>query len=596
MKRSGTKWLLGVHAVLLALSLRPAHAQPPVAPPPGVPSAEQAAATAAEAKELNRQGIAMLDAGDLERALEYFVKSRKVLPTTKNTTNTAIALSRLGRYDEALELYEELLLKYAGGLDDEDRAAIAPAMAELREKVGSVLVSSSVGGEVFVDGRSRGKLPLVTPLRVLAGKHSLRVTRLGFGELQRDFEVGAGASISIEAALEPLRGVGQLLVEEASGAPATVFVDGTELGPTPWEMSLPPGEHLVWLRSGADRGSAPTVVEVIDGQAALSRLPTHPLGPPMTIRVEPRTARYDIGGLLQGSERWEGRLPVSSYVLTVSEPGYRTSTQRLEVAAGGAPIVMNVRLEVDPRHPRWPQPEGAFLVELYGGPMLGPSLGGDADAGCPELCAASSSAVGLQVGLRGGYRFPFGLAIELGGGFISLGQSIERTETSNFGEPPTTVTYELLDDVSLRGPFGAVGASWRTEFSRFFAGGRASVGVLVSSSRDAVEGTASTTGPSVPLNIERPNDRVASAAPFLSPELFGGVRLGPVDLGLSLGLSFFPADGPEVGRGRFGPRARDDVSDPAAVENVPESSLIEGEQTYGAFWAFTPAVTAATTF
>src|SRR5262245_13798149 len=113
-------------------------AQEPVAAPPdpSLRSPEQPSEDAlTTAKELNRRGVALLDANDVERALEYFLKSRATFPSSKNIGNVAICLDRLGRFDEALEVYEELLVGYETGLDAEDRATIGPAMAALREKV-----------------------------------------------------------------------------------------------------------------------------------------------------------------------------------------------------------------------------------------------------------------------------------------------------------------------------------------------------------------------------------------------------------------------------------------------------------------------------
>jgi len=575
-----------------------AQAQPPAETPPAAnadPSAEQAVATAAEAKELNRQGIALLDAGDLERALDHFVRSRKVLATTKNTTNTAIVLDRLGRFDESLELYEELLLKYAGGLDDEDRSAIAPAMAELRQKVGSVAVGSSVGGAVFIDERPRGKLPLVVPVRVLPGSHTVRVTRAGYQDFAKKIDVGPGQTASVEAVLSALEGVGQMVVEEIGAQVASVFVDGVDLGKTPWEGSLAPGQHLVWLSTDKGLGTAPTWVQVVGGQSALVRLHAEPLGPPISVRVEPKTATIDLDGVQVGAGRWEGRLPIGKRALSVLEAGYHKQTRKLELAEGSPPVDVAVKLEVDPDHPRWPKKQGEFLVELYGGPLIGPSLGGSADEGCPDACDSSSAATGLQIGARGGYRFPFGLALELGGGYLTLGQSIERT-LSEPASDMTTIRYDLSDESRVQGPFFHAGASFRAVFGNVYAGGRANVGVLVARSRDNVSGTASTTGPSVPLRVQRPDESTVSAAPFLGPEAIGGVRLGPIDLGLSLGLAFYPAVGGEVSRGRVGPVGRDGVTDPAAVDNVSESNIIDEESVYGPFWVFAPAITAAATF
>jgi hypothetical protein len=586
--------------VLVALMLASpgaASAQPVVS---DGPSTQAAAAIAAEAKELNKNGIAMLDASDFERALDYFLRSRAVLATTKNTTNAAITLERLGRFDESLELYEELLLKYAGGLDDEDRAAIGPAMEALRQKVGSAEISSNVGGTVFIDGRPRGKLPLNTPLRVLAGNHTVRVTRVGFKDFEATFTVDAAKSAGVDAKLEPLKGVGQVLVQDVGGTKADVYVDGVKLGTTPWEGSLPPGKHLIWLRDGDARGSLPTWVQVIDGQAALAQLSTRPLGPELTIRVVPRTAAFEVDGVELGTGSWQGRLPAGSYRVAASEPGYFSSTQRLELTPTKETKDVTLELKVDASHPRWPRNGGAFVADVFGGPMLGPSLNGGYEDGCPDQCESRSVPFGFQVGARAGYRFPVRVAIELAAGYMSLRQTVERSESSTFdavpGAAPTTVRYDLVDDVHVHGPFVGVGFSWRGELGRFYLGTRASAGVLVASARDPISGTARTTGESVAVFAQRNDESVLSPAPYVAPEAIGGVRIGPLDIGLALGVTFFPANGPVVERGRFGAVTQEGISDPTAVQNSPESKVIEGERAFGRFFVFSPTVNVGAAF
>jgi hypothetical protein len=539
----------------------------------------------------------MLDAGDLERALDYFLQSRRVLPTTKNTTNAAIVLERLGRFDEALELYEELLLKFAGGLQEEDREAIAPAMADLRPRVGGIEVTSNVGGSVQIDGRERGRLPLLSPIRVLPGKHTVRVVQPGYREFETTVEVGAGESKPIDAKLQALPGVGTLQVVDTEGGAADVFVDGTKLGSTPWEGALPAGRHLIWLRRGDKVGSMPAWVQVIEGQAAISKLQSLPLGPPIKVRVEPATASLEIGGFSPGVGGWQGRLPAGSYTVRASEPGYQAAARRIEAGIDAAPIDLTIRLPVDPNHPRWPRDEGSFVAEILGGAMIGPSLSGDAEDACPDACSRDP-ALGFLVGARGGYRFPIGIAVEFAGGYMRLTQSIERTERDSFiavtaeGEQEATVTYDLTDDILVHGPFASVGASYRYTTDMFHLGTRASLGLLVSFSRDSVGGSASTTGPSVPVFLEHGDATAVSAAPFLAPEITAGLALGPVDLGLSLGAAFFPAQGPELERGRFGPTSSaTNEADPGAVENAPESAVIDGERAYGRFVVFMPALT-----
>jgi hypothetical protein len=46
----------------------------------------------------------MKDAGDSERALDFFIRSRELYPSPQNTINVALCLTELQRYDEALEL------------------------------------------------------------------------------------------------------------------------------------------------------------------------------------------------------------------------------------------------------------------------------------------------------------------------------------------------------------------------------------------------------------------------------------------------------------------------------------------------------------
>ena len=565
-------------------------------------TADQAAEAARKAKELNRNGVAMLDAGDLERALEYFLESRRVLPTTKNTTNSAVVLDMLGRYDEALELYEELLLKYAGGLEDADREAVAPAMATLRGKVGTIDVRSNVGGSVFIDGKPRGKLPL-SPVRVMPGKHKLRVVRVGYATHEREFEVQAAQSTVADAKLEPLDGVGVLAVENVDGTPAKVFFDGSELGSTPFEGAVKPGKHLVWLRGAEGRGSAPTWIEVVERQTALSRMQLRPLGHPTTVRVEPRSEAFEIGGIPLGPGSWEGQLPAGKYVLTASEPGYFPVTRQVELSPGAAPVQIQVKLEVDPDHPRWPRESGKVIAEALVGPLVGPTLAGGAGLDCPEACESTTPALGLIAGARTGFRFPIDLGIEFGLGYLSIWQTIDRRESSKYGDAAYTAEYRLHDEIHVHGPFAMAGFSYRHSIGPFFFGARATAGAVITFSRDEVSGTASAQpapgqaqGPIVPVFVEKPGDTLLAAAPFVAPEANLGIHAGPVDVGLGLTALFFPAVGPRIERGRFGPVAGEGASEEGAIQNAQESTVIEGERAYGRFVLFSPMVTLGADF
>src|SRR5512133_1763754 len=197
-----------------------------------------AASALALAKDLFRKGVVLLQANDVERALAYFLRSRDAQASAKNTGNAAICLSRLGRYDEALEMYEELLVHFSADLDAEDRATLVPAMTALRDEVGAVDLSANVDGLVVIDGRARGKLPFSAPVRVLGGRHTIRIFKDGYVAYEARVDVPLRATIAVDARLSPLSGAGLLRVDDPANAGFEVHVDGAVVGLVPWEGTL----------------------------------------------------------------------------------------------------------------------------------------------------------------------------------------------------------------------------------------------------------------------------------------------------------------------------------------------------------------------
>jgi hypothetical protein len=183
--------LLALAWLGLGLATRPAFAQ-----------VEPADAQLAQAKEKFRQGVARLNAGDTAGALDEFLGSRELHASGRNTVNAAICLERLGRYDEALELYEEVVAKFTADLDQDDRDSLAPVMTSLGAKLGYLELWANVDGDVFVGGRARGRLPLRTALRVLPGKQAIRIEKQGYLPFEASMELPAGQTQRVRAQLE----------------------------------------------------------------------------------------------------------------------------------------------------------------------------------------------------------------------------------------------------------------------------------------------------------------------------------------------------------------------------------------------------------
>src|SRR5579871_5451333 len=118
----------------------------------------------AEVRAHAARGDAHFDKQEWREALEEYTKLLALRKTKGAMFNVASCLRQLGRYDEALDQYEELRREFPA-LPRKMDAQVALAMAELEERVGTLVVAGDVpdGAALFVDDRWRGLLPLPRP-------------------------------------------------------------------------------------------------------------------------------------------------------------------------------------------------------------------------------------------------------------------------------------------------------------------------------------------------------------------------------------------------------------------------------------------------
>lgn len=554
----GPVLLLLAAAMLVAA---PAPAQTPDGRPANISLSQDAGSRLSFAKDLFRRGVALLNAGDFEGALDFFLRSRAFVPSGPNTKNAAICLERLGRYDEALEMFEELLRSFGASLSPIEQATLGQLLHVLAERVGSIQITANVDGQVVVDGRDRGRLPLVGPIRVRGPRHLIRITKDGYAPFEMVLDVASGSLAAVSAQLRLLTGVGLLRVEDSASEGADVFIDGRRVGAVPWEGVVAPGRHLVWTRR-ANRGSAPAAILAVQGQTALARMASSALGPTVRIDVSPPTAEISLDGVPLGSRSWEGRLPVGLHQVSVVEAGYTAESRSLMIPpsasteAGASaeprprspsaadPLALQLRfgLILDPGHARWNRRaenpsflRGRSFLSVFGGYTGSTSLHNSAALGCPRECGAEPSAHGFLFGLRSGYRLGLGLAPEVAGGYMAFGSELS----------------------SLRGLFLGAGMSYRVAPADWLALLlRTNVGIL-----SAETGDATTVVPAQPF--------------FVMPEIGAEAVFGGLRLGLQLGLGFFPSDAPELIR-----------------ENVKGGKV----RPYGAFLLWAPQIGAVYSF
>src|SRR5438552_960684 len=317
-RRSRIRVALGLSLALLAAgatrSARAADSAPAVTP----------SAAEDEARLHFGRGRDLLREGAFDAALAEFLASRALVPTRGNTQNAAVCLRQLGRYDEALDLFEAMRRDFP--LDDADRASVEGEIDRLRLRVGAVEVTASEpSAAVLVDGIERGRTPLAAPVRIGAGTHDVRVLKRGFRAFEAKVAVVGGQTTPLAARLEPLTSQGRLVVTEEAGRPARVEIDHALVGDTPWEGSLAPGVHVVVLHGdggATGMGTQPVAAPVRVDEVTPLRLALEPLPGALRVEPQPASAHVVLDAVELGRGVWEGGVRAGGHVVEVTEEGY----------------------------------------------------------------------------------------------------------------------------------------------------------------------------------------------------------------------------------------------------------------------------------
>ncbi len=556
-------------------------------------------ATALErAKELFRQGNELRKAGDCSRALAMYRESRSLVPSVANTTNSAVCMAELGLDDEALEMYEELLVRFRSELTDDETKALASAMTTLRRRVGRIDVSSNVQSLVVIDGRPRGQLPLAAAIPVVPGTHVLRVIKDGYETFEQRVTVSASATVNVDAKLVPLVHAGRLRIDvDSEDAGAEVSVDGATVGTAPWEGSLTTGSHLVVVRKNG-RGSRPIRAVVVENQTVAAHPDLAELGPELRIIPDPLSARLAIDGVAVGPGEWRGALPLGAHVIEAREDGYLPQQATLDVGATPiAPLVL--RLDVDAANPRTARRSGSVWIEARTSLAIGAGLGSGAEASCDVAsCSDRGPALGGLVGVRVGYRLPSRVSFHVGAGYLSLTATLSRRLASTFvstgaGGASTNVpvTYDLHDSVGFAGPFAGAGIGYSAPLGSIFELlGRVDAGIVLASASDTIRGTVTAGGRTLDLAVEKSGASTQGSAAFAMPEIAVHARFGRFYGGVGAAAGIFVVQGPALDTGAIAPKGFDCAAHPGAADCVPASNAVRGERAFGPAFVALPTL------
>jgi formylglycine-generating enzyme required for sulfatase activity len=271
------------------------------------------------------------------------------VPDRMDVAGTILDFELRGRYLLLPGSYR-LVAEKEGYRKLEEEIVIGDAGAELRfalERLPgllSVTTKPEVEAEVIVDGRSVGSTPLAE-VELASGPHEVIVRAERYREFQTRVDVeGPGSVATLNVELIPLFSM-VTFVSDPPGA--TVRVGRNRYGPTPVSVELPEGEHgyeaLLPARK-PQRGR----IRVVGGEpltVAIGSL--SPADGLLRLSSRPDGASVTLDGVYRGLTPLEIPLsPGEPHTVSLSSPGYETSSREIQVAAGDR---ADLSVDLEPR-------------------------------------------------------------------------------------------------------------------------------------------------------------------------------------------------------------------------------------------------------
>lgn len=125
-----------------------------------------------------------------------------------------------------------------------DPQTLGPIVLESPEPIyGTLIVNSTpVGAEIFVDDKLVGNTP--GTIRVLVGQRNVSVKRTGYNTENRTVNIKEDETARVELKLNDI-----IPITISSTPNATLYIDGKQVGKTPWSDKVIAGEHEIRLQA-----------------------------------------------------------------------------------------------------------------------------------------------------------------------------------------------------------------------------------------------------------------------------------------------------------------------------------------------------------
>lgn len=282
----------------------------------------------------------LYDAGDYRSALVHFEKAYEVSKNPRVLFNVGVCWKDLTQYALAIRVWERAL-GFRDRLSKEDVQKLEFAVSAARPFVSTMkLQSDQVGATLTIDGNEIGKTPFVEAISIDVGHRKIALQKDGFALNEKSIDVVQGNEVNLVLNLTPLHKTGTVSIAVTGAPSATLFMDGRELGPAPYNGEIPEGPHTFEARAQGYYSTRQTS-DVPYGKSlrlALALAKAQNEGK-VRILVDHADATIRIDGTMRGRGAWEGILPVGGHQLIVEKSAYEAFTQELSMSQGQERVV-----------------------------------------------------------------------------------------------------------------------------------------------------------------------------------------------------------------------------------------------------------------
>jgi hypothetical protein len=198
-----------------------------------------------------QRGVDAFGRAEYQTALDAFQEAYRLAPHPAVRVNIANCYERLDRPLEALFHFEHFLSE-AERPSPQQRREVETSIARLEQRVGRLQLQITPDGAlVTIDGTEQRRAPVVEPVRVVAGRHSVVIELDGYQREEQQIEVRGGQTARVAIRLRRTEAVA------SSGAPVGVGAGASSSDASPGGTSgASSGASAAGASSAASPGAA----------------------------------------------------------------------------------------------------------------------------------------------------------------------------------------------------------------------------------------------------------------------------------------------------------------------------------------------------